>query len=337
MKAVAYKEKGPIDRPDSLFDCELPIPVADDHDLLVKVSAISVNPVDFKIRSWLSAPDDEPRVLGWDAVGIVVKLGPLACGFAVGDRIYYSGEVLRQGANAEYNLVDCRLAALAPTTFSDVEAAALPLASLTAWQVLFQRMEVQRPVSGAAPAVVIIGAAGGVGSMSIQLLRAMTDLTVIATAGRKASKGWCLGMGAHHVLDHTIPIAAQVAALGLGQPGFVLSVADSQNHRDQSIELLAPQGRFAFIDDPESFDVIPFKRKSISVHLQAVFVRAEFRTPDMAEDGAFLQTLAGLVDSGKVRTTVTTHFGKITAANLKAAHSLLERGHVHGKVVLEGF
>lgn len=337
MKAIGYKKKGPIDRDDSLVDITLPKPAVTGYDLLVEIKAISVNPVDYKIRSWMSAPEGEYRVLGWDAAGIVVEKGPLAEGFEIGDRIYYAGALDRQGTNAEYNLVDARIAAKAPTSLSNAEAAALPLTTITAWEMLFDRLEVDRPVVGAAPAVVVIGAAGGVGSMAIQLLRARTDLTVIATASRPETRDWCLALGAHHVIDHSKPLAEQVEALGIGAPGFVFSTANSNGNRDEIIKILAPQGRFGFVDDPDSFDVLAFKGKSLSVHLESMFTRPVMKTVDIAVQGDLLREVAELIDTGKVRTTLTETMGRISAENLKRAHRLLEVGKTRGKIVLEGF
>ncbi len=337
MKAVGYREKGPIDRVDALVDINLPKPTAADHDLLVEIKAIGVNPIDYKIRSSMSAPEGEYRVLGWDACGVVVQKGPLAEGFEVGDRIYYAGAVERQGTNAEYNLVDARIAAKAPTTLSDLEAAALPLTTITAWEMLFDRLEVIRPVPGAATAVVIIGAAGGVGSIAIQLVRARTDLTVIATASRPETRRWCLELGAHHVLDHAEPLAEQVEGLGIGAPGHVFSTADSAGYRDEVIQLLSPQGRFGYVDGPASFDVNPFRSKSISVHLESMFTRSRMQTVDIAEQGKLLRQTAELIDAGKIRTTLTETLGRISAENLKRAHHLLESRKARGKIVLEGY
>ncbi len=227
MKAVGYRDKGPIDRDDALIDITLPKPVPTDHDLLVEISATAVNPIDCEIRSSSSAAEGEVRILGWDAAGTVVGKGSLVQGFEIGHRVYYCGAIGRQGTNAEYNLVDARIAAKAPASLSDAQAAALPLTSLTAWEMLFERLDVARPVPGAAPAVVIIGAAGGVGSMAIQLLRVRTDLTVIATASRPETKEWCSSLGAHYVVDHSQPLAPQIEALGIGAPGFVFSTAGS--------------------------------------------------------------------------------------------------------------
>jgi NADPH2:quinone reductase len=337
MKAVGYNTKGPIDRDDALLDFTLPKPVPGDHDLMVEIAAIGVNPVDCKIRSNGAPAAGQTKILGWDAAGTIVETGSQVQGFEIGDRVYYAGDVSRPGANSEYHLVDARIASKAPASLSDAETAALPLTTLTAWEMLFDRLDVTRPVPGAAPAVVVIGAAGGVGSMAIQLLRARTDLIVIATASRPETKEWCSSLGAHHVVDHSQPLAAQIEALGIGAPGFVFSTAGSLKYRDDIIKLLAPQGRFGFIDDAETFDVNPFKWKSISVHLEAVFTRSLMKTADMSAQGGILRQVADLIDAGKIKTTLTETFGTINAANLKRAHRLMESGGARGKIVLEGF
>ncbi|WGR56471.1 zinc-binding alcohol dehydrogenase family protein [Paracoccus versutus] len=337
MKAVGYKQKGSIDRDDALLDVTLPKPAPTDHDLLVNVAAIGVNPVDCKIRNNGAPAEGQVKTLGWDAAGTVVEVGSKVEDFKVGDRVYYAGDVSRPGTNSEYHLVDARLAAKAPASLSDAEAAALPLTTLTAWEMLFDRLDVTRPVPGAAPAVVIIGAAGGVGSMAIQLLRARTDLTVIATASRPETKEWCFSLGAHHVVDHSEPLAPQIEALGIGAPGFVFSTAGSVQYRDDIVKLLSPQGRFGFIDDADVFDVNPFKWKSISVHLEAVFTRAMMKTADMSAQGEILRQVAELIEAGKVRSTLTETMGTINAENLKRAHKLVETGKARGKVVLAGF
>lgn len=337
MKAVGYTHTGPIDQKDGLINFFLPKPIARGHDLLVEIKAISVNPVDYKIRTWVAPEAGQPRVLGWDAAGKVVAVGPLVEGFGVGDRVYYAGDLNRQGTNAQFHLVDARIAAKTPASLSDAQAAALPLTTITAWEVLFDRLDVLRPVPGAAGVVVIIGAAGGVGSMAIQLLRACSDLTVIATASRPETQAWCLELGAHHVIDHSRPLTPQVKELGIGAPGIVFSTADSAVYRDQAIELLAPQGRFSFIDDPEQFDVMPFKNKSISVHMESMFTRPMFKTADFGVQGDLLRRVAELVDRKKIRSTLTQTLGRIDARTLKEAHALLETGKAHGKIVLEGF
>ncbi|NKL67358.1 zinc-binding alcohol dehydrogenase family protein [Rhizobium leguminosarum] len=337
MKAVGYSKNGSIDRDDALIDITLPKPVPTDHDLLVEISATAVNPIDYEIRRNAAPADGEFRVLGWDAVGIVVEKGGLVEGFEIGDRVYYCGALRRQGTNAEFNLVDARIAARAPASLSDAEAAALPLTSLTAWEMLFERLDVTRPVLGAAAAVLIIGGAGGVGSMAIQLLRAQTDLTVIATASRRETSEWCFSLGAHHVVDHSQPLAPQIEALGIGAPGFVFATAGSIEYREDIVKLMSPQGRYGYIDSPAVFDANPFKWKCISIHLEAVFMRSLMQTVDMGVQGDILRQVAELIEAGKIRTTLTETFGTINAANLKRAHQLLESGRARGKIVLEGF
>lgn len=337
MKAVAYQSPGPIDRAEALVDIDLPLPVAQGHDLLVQVQAVSVNPVDTKVRKSAAPPAGEWKVLGYDAAGTVVAAGPEVTGFKPGDQVFYAGSIARSGTNAEYHLVDSRITGPKPASLSFAQAAALPLTAITAWEMLFDRLNVIRPVPGAAPAVLIIGGAGGVGSMAIQLLRARTDLTVIATASRPETQAWVRELGAHHVIDHRQPLAPQVAALGLGAPGHVFSTTQTQDHLAGIVELIAPQGRFGLIDDPTELDIRPFKRKSVSVHWELMFTRPLFATPDMDEQGKLLAQVAALVDSGKLRSTLTETYGPITAANLRRAHGLIETGTARGKIVLEGF
>ncbi len=337
MKAIAYRAAGPIDRDDALIDVALPDPVARGRDLLVAVRAVSVNPVDTKVRRKAEPAAGDLRVLGFDAVGRVVGIGEAVEGFKVGDEVWYAGSIARPGSNAELQLVDERIVGHRPKTLSDADAAALPLTAITAWEMLFDRLDVSRPVAGAAPAIVIVGGAGGVGSIAIQLVRALTDLTVIATASRPETQAWVRDLGAHHVVDHSRPIAEQVAALGLGAPAFVFSTTETGRHLEEIAALIAPQGRFGLIDDPAALDVSPFKRKSVSIHWELMFTRALFETADMAEQGRLLDRVAALVDEGRIRTTSTEVLRPIDAANLKRAHALIESGRARGKVVLEGF
>ncbi|WP_120007254.1 zinc-binding alcohol dehydrogenase family protein [Teichococcus vastitatis] len=337
MKSVGYREPGAIERADSLLDIELPKPEPTGRDLLVAVRAVSVNPVDTKVRR-SAAPDPGAwKVLGWDAAGTVAAVGPEVTGFAVGDPVFYAGSLIRPGTNSEFHLVDERIVGRAPASLAPAEVAALPLTAITAWEALFHRLDIHRPVPGAAEAILIIGGAGGVGSVAIQLVRALTGLAVIATASRPETAGWVREMGAQHVVDHSRPLAAQVAALGLGAPGFVFSTTETHRHLAEIAELIAPQGRFALIDDPDALDVLRFKRKSVSVHWELMFTRSLFGTPDMAAQGALLNDVSRLVDAGRLRSTVTQRLSPINAANLRQAHALLESGRTRGKVVLEGF
>lgn len=337
MKAIGYQTPGMITRDDALQDIDLPRPAATGHDLLVRVAAISVNPVDTKIRRSATPEPGQFKVLGWDAVGHVAEVGAAATGFAVGDAVFYAGAITRPGANAEFHLVDSRITGHKPATLSNAEAAALPLTAITAWEMLFDRLDIRRPVPGAANAIVIIGGAGGVGSIAIQLVRALTDVTVIATASRPETRDWVRSLGAHHVIDHSHPLAEQVAALGIGAPGFVFSTTETQRHVAEIAALIAPQGRFGLIDDPENLSIMGFKRKAVSIHWELMFTRSIFGTPDMAEQGKLLDEVARLVDAGRIRSTVTQTLSPINAANLKTAHALIETGTARGKIVLEGF
>ena len=336
MRAIGYKEMGPIDAPDSLVDIALQQPKPQAQDLLVQVKAIAVNPVDTKVRR-RAGGEGGWKVLGWDVAGIVAECGADVQGFKPGDAVYYAGDLTRQGGNAEYHLVDARIAAHKPQSLGFAEAAALPLTSITAWEALFDRLDIRKPVPGVSPSILIIGGAGGVGSIAVQLVRQLTDLTVIATASRPETRQWVSDLGAHHVIDHRKPLADEVAALDLGTPGFVFSTTNTDDHLAEIAKLIAPQGRFALIDDPVAIDISPFKRKSVSVHWEFMFTRSMFATADIAAQGKLLAEVARLVDAGTLRTTLGEHFGAINAANLKRAHAFIESGKAKGKVVLEGF
>jgi len=337
MRAVAYNSPQPITAETSLIDIELPMPEARGHDLLVEIKAVSVNPADVKIRAHVAPPTDEPRVLGWDAAGIVKAVGADVTLFKLGDQVFYSGALARPGTNAEFHLVDERIVGAKPKSLDFAAAAALPLTTITAYEALFDRLKVQDPVSGAARSILIIGGAGGVGSIAIQIARVLTDLTVIATASRRETQDWVKDLGAHHVIDHSSPIAPQVAALGIGAPGFIFSTTNTDLHISDIVEVIAPQGRFALIDNPKTLDVVPFMRKSASIHWELMFTRPLFETPDMIEQHRLLNRISELVDAGKIRTTLSETIGPINAANLKKAHAMVETGRMKGKAVLAGF
>lgn len=337
MRAVAYKNPQPISADTSLIDIELPTPVASGRDLLVEVKAVSVNPVDTKVRAGVAPEPGQFKIIGWDAAGIVKAVGADVSMFKPGDEVYYAGAINRDGSNAEFQLVDERIVGAKPKSLDFAAAAALPLTSITAYEVLFDRLRVQQPVAGVANAILVIGGAGGVGSIAIQLARALTDLTVIATASRPETSEWVRQLGAHHVVDHSKPLAAQVQALGLGAPAFIFSTTNTSDHIADIAEIIAPQGRFALIDDPKTLDVKPFKRKSVSTHWELMFTRPLFETADMIEQHKLLSKVAELVDAGKIRTTLTETVGAINAVNLKKAHALVESGKMKGKVVLSGF
>ena len=337
MKAVAYTSPGPIDREDSLQDITLETPVAAGRDLLVRIKAVSVNPVDTKLRKAVGPEGSEWKVLGFDASGVVESVGPEVQSFQPGDAVFYAGSIARPGTNSELHLVDERIVGRKPANLNDAEAAALPLTAITAWEMLFDRLEVKRPTVQGGDAILVIGGAGGVGSITIQLLRALTDLTIIATASRPETQDWVRECGAHHVVDHREPLAPQVEALGLGAPGFVFSTTQTHRHLADIVELIAPQGRFGLIDDPEALDGMPFKRKSVSIHWELMFTRSLFETPDMDAQGKLLNEVADLVEAGRIRSTATDVAGRIDAATLRKVHALIESGTARGKVVLEGF
>lgn len=338
MKAIGYKTPSPISAADSFVDIELPKPEPKGRDILVEVKAISVNPVDYKVRgSTPPADGTEWKVLGWDVAGIVAAVGPDVAGFKVGEEVWYAGSITRSGANAEFHLVDERIVGKKPSKIGWADAAALPLTSLTAWEAFFVRLDVKKPVPGAAAAILIIGGAGGVGSIAVQIARQFTSLTVIATASRPETRDFVASLGAHHVVDHSKPIAGQVAALGIGAPAFVFSTTQTAKHIDDIAELIAPQGRLCLIDDPSGFDIMKFKRKAVSIHHELMFTRSIFQTPDMDEQGRILNEMSSAVDDGKIRSTAMQNLGSINAQNLKKAHAQLESGTTIGKVVLEGF
>ncbi|MBY3216138.1 zinc-binding alcohol dehydrogenase family protein [Rhizobium laguerreae] len=337
MRAVAYKTPQPISAETSLIDVELPMPEPRGHDLLVEIKAVSVNPVDVKVRAHSAPPADELKVLGWDAAGIVKAIGADVTLFKPGDEVFYSGVISRPGTNAEFHLVDERIVGTKPKSLDFAAAAALPLTSITAYEALFDRLKVQDAVSGAGRSILIIGGAGGVGSIAIQIARALTDLTVIATASRPETQDWVKELGAHHIVDHSRPIAPQVAALGIGAPGFIFSTTNTDSHIGDIVEAIAPQGRFVLIDDPKTLDVVPFKRKAVSVHWELMFTRPLYSTPDMIEQHKLLNKISELVDAGKIRTTLSEIVGPINAANLKTVHAMVESGRMKGKAVLAGF
>lgn len=337
MRAVGYQTSLPIEDEAALQDITLPRPEPTGRDLLVEVRAVSVNPVDTKVRRRAAPEAGGWKVLGWDAAGIVVAAGPEATRFRPGDEVFYAGALERPGTNAEFHLVDERIVGHKPASLSFAEAAALPLTAITAWETLFDRLDVRKAVPGAAKAVLIVGGAGGVGSIATQLARQLTDLTVITTASRPETQAWSRELGAHHVVDHGASLAQAVADLGLGAPGLVFSTTHTDSHLAAIAELMAPQGRLALIDDPATLDVSLLKRKSLSLHWEFMFTRPMFGTVDIGAQGELLDEVARLVEAGQLRTTLAEHFGPINAANLRRAHALLESGRTKGKIVLEGF
>lgn len=336
MKAVAYKKSLPVEDSASLQDIELAAPKPGPRDLLVAVSAIAVNPVDTKIRRNVAPAEGEAKVIGWDAVGIVQETGSEVTLFKAGDRVWYAGSLTRPGANSELHLVDERITGHAPQSLPDAQAAALPLTTLTAWELLFDRLGVA-PGKQPGDAILIVGAAGGVGSILTQLACRLTGLTVIGTASRPETVEWVKALGAHHVIDHTKPLSQELARIGVPQVKYVASLNQTDRHFEEIVASLAPQGKLALIDDPAGLDVLKLKRKSISLHWEFMYTRSMFETPDMIAQHRILDEVAALVDAGVIRTTLGEHFGKINAENLRRAHALLESNTARGKIVLEGW
>ncbi|OOH88598.1 Zn-dependent oxidoreductase [Pasteurellaceae bacterium 15-036681] len=334
MKAIGFNQPLPIENKDALIDIELPTPELGARDILVAVKAVSVNPVDMKVRGSFQPAEGEYRVLGYDAAGIVQAVGSEVQNFKIGDEVYYAGALTRQGSNAELQAVDERIVALKPKSLSFAEAAALPLTTLTAWETLFDRLDVEKSIVGGANSLLLIGGAGGVGSLAIQLLKQLTDLTVIATASRPESQAWVKQLGADFVIDHRQDLAEQVAKLGIGEPSFVFSTNYTETYVEQIAELIAPQGRLALIDDPENLNIMPLKWKSVSIHWEFMFTRSMSNTVDIARQGEILAKVAELVDTGKLKTTTNHIIQGINAENLRKAHSLIEQGDTIGKIVL---
>ena len=333
MKAISYIDGMDHGFQNPLVDIEKAMPSLKDRDLLVRVKAISVNPVDTKVRRNPVAVGNT-RILGWDAVGEVVEVGSGVQHFKVGDQVWYAGDLTRDGSNAEYQAVDERIVSLKPQSLSDAEAAALPLTAITAWEMLFDRFNVDLDKFDN---ILVIGGAGGVGSIAIQLLKAKTNLRVIARASREETKAWVKSLGADYVIDHTEDLNTQIKALGLDAPRYIFSTNQTETYLPQISKLIAPQGKFGLIDDPKSLDIVEFKSKSVSVHWEFMFTRSMFNTTDIEQQSQLLHQVAELVDNHRIKTTLNQTLGKINAKNLKLAHELIETGRAKGKIVLEGF
>ncbi|MBB3770084.1 zinc-binding alcohol dehydrogenase family protein [Angulomicrobium tetraedrale] len=338
MKAIGYAQSLPITEPRALFDFEAPLPEPGPFDLRVRVLAVSVNPVDTKVRRRRAGTPEAPVILGWDAAGIVDAVGAAVTLFKPGDEVFYAGDLGRPGTNAQFHLVDERIVGHKPKSLGFAEAAALPLTALTAWEGLFDRLGIPpRGMGGTERQLLIVGAAGGVGSLATQFARALTDVTVIGTASRAESRAWVEALGAHAVIDHSRPLAEELTAAGLGAIDYTYSLTHTDVHWAEIVKAARPQGRIALIDDPASLDVMPLKQKSLSLHWEFMFTRSMFHTGDMIRQHEILDEVARLVDAGTVRTTLGAHFGVINAANLTRAHESIEGGRSIGKVVLEGW
>ncbi|WP_298421064.1 zinc-binding alcohol dehydrogenase family protein [uncultured Kordia sp.] len=336
MKAIGYKESLAIENEKSLQNIELEIPTATGKDILVEVKAVSVNPVDYKIRENVAPENDDWKVIGWDAAGIVKEVGAETSLFKVGDEVYYAGDLTRSGSNAEFQLVDERIVGRKPKNLSFGDAAALPLTSLTAWELLFDRMQVEKDNPN--KSILVIGAAGGVGSIMTQLLKQLTKLKIIGTASREETTDWLKQLGADHVINHRNKLSEEFEKHDLSQPDYIVSLNATGQHKDEIVKIIKPQGKFGFIDDPKGgFDIMPFKMKAVSTHIEFMFTRSMFQTEDITKQHDILNEVSNLIDSQTIKTTVGQHFGKINAENLRKAHALLESGKSKGKIVLEEF
>jgi len=321
----------------SLQDIDLPLPEVLPHDLIVRVEAISVNPVDTKVRKG-TAPDAPARVLGWDVAGTVTAVGSAVTRFAVGDAVYYAGSLVRPGANSEFHAVDERIVGNKPATLSMEQAAALPLTSITAWEALFDRLGIDRHGAHAGKRILLIGGAGGVGSIAIQLAAKLAKLEVIATASRPQSSQWCRALGAAHVIDHHGDMAAQLRSLNIAEVDYILCMNSTDAHFAAMAEAIAPQGKICtIVENQAPLAVDPLFRKSATLVFELMFTRSMFGTPDMDQQHALLNEVAALIDAGILRSTLGAAAGSINAANLTRVHAALESGSTIGKVVLAGF
>ena len=338
MKAVGYFKSLPLSEADSLIDITADNPAPTGRDLRVAVKAVSVNPVDAKVRMRAAAGPGEPaKILGYDAAGVVEAVGPDLTLFKTGDEVYYAGSVVRQGTNSEFHLVDERIVGRKPKALTFAQAAAIPLTGITAWEMLFDRLGVVRGAASDGRALLVMGGAGGVGSILIQIARKLTGLTIIATASRPETRDWCLKRGAHHVIDHSKPMAEQIKALGTLNVALVASINGTAKHLPAIVDLIAPQGKVGLIEVPPTIDAAPVMRKAVSLHWESMFTRSMFGTPDMIEQHKLLNEISAMIDRGDIVTTAAMELTPINAANLKKAHAQIESGTTIGKVVLSGW
>jgi zinc-binding alcohol dehydrogenase family protein len=338
MKAVGLYRYLPIEHPEALLDLEVPAPVAAGRDLLVEVKAVSVNPVDTKQRAPRDQVEQAPRILGWDAAGVVRAAGPEAELFRTGDAVYYAGSIVRPGTNCELHLVDERIVGRKPANLSYAEAAALPLTTLTAWELMFDRMAISRTGAHAGRSLLILGGAGGVGSIAIQLARVIAGLKVFATASRPDSAAWARALGADAIVDHGRPLPEQLRALGEPEFDYLLCCTDTDRYFAELPKLVKPQGRIgSIVRSVRPVDLALLQPKSLSFAWEGMFTRSTYQTHDMRAQHDLLCETATLLESGALRCTLRENLGRICAANLRTAHQRLEAGHTVGKLVLEGF
>jgi NADPH2:quinone reductase len=339
MKAVALEQYLPIDASDSFLDVDLPKPVPTGHDILVAVKAVAVNPVDTKVRGGRGKPgpvDNPPRVIGWDASGIVEAIGDEVTLFKPGDEVWYAGDITRPGCNSEFQIIDERIVGRKPTSLSHAEAAALPLTTITAYEAFFDRLGIDRDGADKGQSILIIGGGGGVGSIGIQLAK-HAGLVVIATASRPETEAWVKELGADHVVNHREDMVAQVRELGFTHVDYI-AIFNDMRHWEAAVELIRPQGGIVSIDDTHHpMPMAGMKTKAASFHWELMFARSMHQTPDMIEQHKLLTWVADEIDAGRIRTTVSQVLSPINAANLREAHRLVETGKAKGKIVVEGF
>lgn len=331
MKAIGYKKAGAIDRDGALVSFEADKPELKPHDLLVEVKGISVNPVDTKVRKG-KEPENGPKIIGYDAAGIVRETGSKVTRFKVGDEVFYAGDITRPGTNAEFHAVDERVTGKKPSSMDFAEAAGMPLTSITAWEILFDSFGLEEG-AGEGKALLVIGGAGGVGSILIQLAKKLTKLKVIASASRQETEEWAKKMGADHVVNHSNSLAEEMKALDI-QPEYVAALTHTDKHFKDIIELIKPRGKVAIIDDPESLDIKPGKGKAISFNWELMFVRPMHQTEDMAVQHELLNRVSEMLDKGTLTSTVTNNLGKMSVETLTEAHKQQESGKMIGKNVL---
>lgn len=336
MKAIGFKTSLPIENQESFIEFETSKPVPGAHDLLVKIDAVSVNPVDFKIRQ-SSAKDtvlETPKIIGWDAVGIVQSVGEKVTLFEVGDPVYYAGDITKQGSNAEYQIIDERIVGRKPSSLSIEESAVIPLTALTAWEILFDRIRISAE-KDKGKSILIIGGAGGVGSIAIQLAKKIAGLKVIATASRPETVEWCQKQGADFVVNHK-DLISSVREAGFEYVDYILDFVDNNIYWDTMVELIKPQGHIASITgSSEPVALTKLKSKSVSFSWELMYTRSMFQTEDMIEQHYILTKVADLLDEGVLKTTLNQTLNGFTAANLKSAHQLLESGKTIGKIAIK--
>ena len=333
MKAIGYQKAGPITEANSLVDIDVPVPELRPHDVLVQVKGISINPVDSKIRTNVS-PESGYKVIGYDACGTITAVGADVTEFQVGDDVFYAGDLTRPGTNSEFHAVDARIIGKKPQSLDFDEAAGIPLTAITAWELLFDSMRlVENGEDG--KSILVLGGAGGVGSILIQLVKKLTKATVIATASRDETRQWVTKMGADHVIDHSQPLAPQMQALGI-MPDYIASLRGTDQNWEEMCAMIAPRGHMALIDDPQGININLGKQKAISISWEFMFTRPMFDMADIAAQGHLLNRVSEMLDDGVLQSTVTGKLGELSAETLKTAHATQETGRVIGKNVMTG-